>query len=85
MKLRIAAWAGAGVLVAILWNVYISATPRLPEGAVTLVYLTCPIALARHYAISFYSVLVANAATYALVGAVVETMWRRPARTRLGV
>ena len=34
----------------------------------TLAYLTCPIALVHHYAFSFYSVLLVNAASYALVG-----------------
>jgi hypothetical protein len=41
-----------------------------------LVCLTCPIALASHHALSIYLVLIANAATYALVGVVVETARR---------
>jgi hypothetical protein len=78
MKLRIAIWSGVGALVVVFWTLYISATSPTPLGIVwTLAYLTCPIALARHYALSFYSILLMNAATYALVGLVVETMRRR--------
>ena len=78
MKLRIAIWSGVGALVVVFWTLYISATSPTPLGIVwTLAYLTCPIALARHYAVSFYSILLMNAATYALVGLVVETMRRR--------
>ena len=77
MKLRIAIWTGVGALVVVLWTLYISATSPTPPGNVwTLAYLTCPIALAHHYALSFYFVLLINAATYALVGTVVETVRR---------
>ena len=83
MKLRIAIWAGVGALVVVLWTFYISATSPPPLGAVrTLAYLTCPIALAHHYALSFYFVLLVNAATYALAGTVVETMRRHYKQTR---
>jgi hypothetical protein len=75
MKLRIAIWAGAGALVVFFWTLYISATAPVAHGPMwTLIYLTCPIALARHYALNFYFVVLANAATYALVGAVAEAM-----------
>ena len=38
----------------------------------------CPIAMAgMHHAVSFYETLAANAATYALVGLIVETFRRR--------
>jgi len=78
MKLRIAIWADVGALVVVLWALYISATSPTPLGNLwALVYLTCPIALARHYALSFYFVLLINAATYALAGTVIETMRRR--------
>ena len=77
MKLRIAIWTGVGAFVVVFWNLYISATFPTPLGMVrTLVHLTCPIALADHYALSFYFVLLMNAATYALLGTVVETMRR---------
>jgi hypothetical protein len=78
MKLRIAISSGVGALVVVFWTLYISATSPTPLGIVwTLAYLTCPLALARHYALSFYSVLLINAATYALVSSVVETMRRQ--------
>ena len=83
MKLRIAIWTSVGALVVVFWTLYISATFPTPLGIVrTLAYLTCPIALAQHYALSFYFVLLVNAATYALVGTVVETM-RRHYKPRL--
>jgi hypothetical protein len=83
MKLRIAIWSGGGALVVAFWTLYISARSSAPLGiGRTLAYLTCPIALAHHYALSFYSVLLINAAAYALVGSVVETM-RRHYKPRL--
>jgi hypothetical protein len=84
MNLRISIWSGVGALVVVFWTLYISATSPTPLGIVwTLAYLTCPIALAHHYALSFYSVLLINAATFALVGSVVETMRRHYKQTRL--
>ena len=83
MKLRIAIWSGVGALVVVFWTLCLSATSPTPFGTMwTLVYLTCPIALARHYALSFYAVLLVNAATYALAGSVVEAM-RRNYKPRL--
>ena len=77
MKLRIVIWAGTGALVVVLWTLSISGmSPTPPSIMWTLVYLTCPIALARHYTLSFYFVLLANAATYALVGTIAEAMRR---------
>jgi hypothetical protein len=44
----------------------------------TLVQFTCPVAIVgSHYPISIYSALVANVATYALAGLVVETLRRQ--------
>jgi hypothetical protein len=77
MKLQIAIWAGVGALVVVLWTLYISATSPAPLGNVwTLVYLTCPVALAHQHALSFYFVLLTNAAIYALVGTALETLRR---------
>ena len=84
MRLRIAIWAGIGALLVVAWNLYICETSPTPLGALwTLICLTCPIALARHYPLSFYSVLLMNAATYALVGTVAETIRRHYKRARL--
>ena len=78
MTSRIAIWAGAGALVVVFWNLYLLATFPAPLGAMgILVHLTCPITLARHHALSLYLVLIVNAATYALIGMVVETMRRQ--------
>jgi hypothetical protein len=82
MKYRIAMWAGAGFLVAAFWALFAWATfPSTSErmrDVWALISLTCPIALAgRHYAIGVYAVLAANAATYALIGLMVEAMRRQ--------
>ena len=81
MKYRIAMWASAGFIVAGCWAIYALATtpPGLTSAdpIMTLVRLTCPIALLSFYAIRLYWVLVANAATYALVGLAVETLRQR--------
>ena len=82
MKYRIAMWASAGFLVTGFWALFAFATsPSANEGmrdVWTLVSLTCPIAIAgRHYPISLYEALAANALTYALVGLIVETLRHR--------
>jgi hypothetical protein len=80
MKSRIVIWATLGAPVVVFWRVYISATLLNPLGAGgvgrALVYLTCPIAIASQHPQGFYFVLIANAATYALAGVVVETARR---------
>ncbi len=79
MKYRIAMWASAGFLVAGFWAIFAIATfPSTSErmwDVWTLVCLTCPVAIAgRHYPISLYEALAANAVTYALIGLIVETL-----------
>ncbi len=83
MKRRIAIWASAGALVVVGWSLYISVSPTqlTAKAMVWALCLTCPIALARRYPLSFYFVLLANAATYALVGVIAETI-RRHYQTR---
>ena len=80
MKSRIAIWAVLGTLVVVCWRVYISATLSNPLGmggvGRALVYLTCPIVIASRHPQGFYFVLIVNAATYALVGVIVETARR---------
>ena len=78
MKYRIAMWASAGFLVAGYWAVYAFATmPNMlfakPEIMI-LVRLTCPIALLSRYPLRLSWVLLANAATYALVGLLMESV-----------
>jgi hypothetical protein len=82
MRNRIAMWASAGFLVASFWALFAFATfPSTSErmrDVWGLVSLTCPVAIAgRHYAISVYEALAANAVTYALVGLIVETLRHR--------
>jgi len=79
MKYRIAMWAGAGFLVAGFWALFAIATfPTTSErmrDVWTLISFSCPVAIAgMHYPISLYEVLAANAATYAMVGLIVETL-----------
>ena len=78
MKCRIAMWASAGFLVAGFWATFAFVTfPSTNErmrDVWTLVCLTCPVAIAKHYPISLYEVLVANAVTYAMIGLIVETL-----------
>jgi hypothetical protein len=82
MKHRIGIWAVTGILVAGGWALYALATtpPALTSGdpILPLVRLTCPIAiLGSSYPISVYWVLAANAATYALVGLILELLRER--------
>jgi len=84
MKYRIGIWAAAGFLVASCWALYAFATtpPAMTSAdpIMTLVELTCPVVLVSmrlHFGISLYWSLVANAATYALIGLMVETLRRK--------
>jgi hypothetical protein len=80
MKCQIAIWGTQGALVVVGWSLYIyaiSPVQLVTQGTVwILACLTCPIALAHRYPLSFYFVLLANAVTYALVGVIVETIRR---------
>lgn len=81
MKYRIAMWATSGLLVASGWAVYFLVASKdhpIEPIVSTLVRLTCPVAIVgSHYPVSLYSALVANVATYALVGLIVEMLRRQ--------
>lgn len=81
MKFRIAVWGSAGLLVAGGWAIYaiVSRPPALTSAdpILPLVRLTCPIANLGFYPLRLYWVLFANAATYALLGLIVETLRQR--------
>jgi len=81
MKYRIAIWAAAGFLVASGWVVYffVARNDRPIEPIVSsLARLTCPVVnLGSYFPVGLYSALVANVATYALVGLTVETLRRQ--------
>jgi len=85
MKRRISIWATVGFLVACGWVLYsfvmppdhFIATMRQPlvEAAVIT---SCPICFAgRYFPLSFWAVPLINAATYAVVGLLVEALVRR--------
>jgi hypothetical protein len=79
MKRRIAIWASVGFFVACCWTLY-SFDARMTHaqlGVWILAYVTCPVTLgARYFRFYFYAALLANAATYAFVGLIVETLRR---------
>ena len=84
MKYRIAMWAIAGFLVASCWALYAFATtpPAMTSAdpIVTLVELTCPVVFASvhfHFALGLDWSIVSNAATYGLIGLIVETLRHR--------
>lgn len=85
MKYRIAIWAAAGFLVAAGWAVYflVASKDHPTEPIVsTLIRLTCPVAIVGfHYPVSLYATLVANVATYALIGLAVEILRRQVSRS----
>ena len=87
MKWRMAIWATAGLLVAGFWALFAFVTfPSTSErmrDVWALISLTCPVAIAgKHYPISLYEALTANAVTYTLVGLIVETLRRQLHRER---
>jgi hypothetical protein len=94
MKRWVAIWACVGFLIAGCWVIYTFVTPpeslgmnlRQPVVQAAL-YLTCPISyvgLHSHYPMSWRLFLLINAATYALVGLIVE-MFRSKLRPSLAV
>ncbi len=79
MKYRIALWASVGFIVAACWALYaLAATPPAMTSAdpiMALVEFTCPVVFASihsHFALGIYWSLLANAATYGLIGLMVE-------------
>jgi hypothetical protein len=81
MKYRISVWALVGFAVAGCWVLYAFTRPIPITSAETVVYtlarLTQPVVLVGfyfHFGLYFYWVLLVNAATYALIGLLVETM-----------
>ena len=87
MKYRIGLWAIAGFLVAGSWAIYAFAStpPALTysDPLMIFVQLTCPVAFIRSYPLRLEWVLLANAATYALVGVIVEILGRTLSQAKL--
>lgn len=86
MKFRIAMWASFGLMVAGGWGLYfawVSKDVPIAPIVYTLSYVTCPVSIAgAYFPLSLYLVLAANAATYVLVGLIVETLRRELSRSR---
>jgi hypothetical protein len=83
MRYRIGAWASAGFLVAAFWALYLFPTASMSStSAVILARLTCPVVFVG-FGLRFYWVLLANAATYGLVGLIVETLRHPKPSTQL--
>ena len=79
MNYRIVMWAGIGFLVAGFWALYFFPTAPIPitsaEPMWTFARLTCPVLFASfHFPLGVYWSLLANAATYAAVGLIIETL-----------
>ena len=82
MKSRVATWATVGFLVAGGWVIYTFVMPpeslgvSLREPLVrAMLYLSCPVSYAgRYYPMKFWWVLLLNAATYAVVGLLLEML-----------
>ena len=81
MNSRVAIWACVGFLVAGWWGLYFANADKgnpIEPVVLTLAYLSQPIAALAasnlHIPISLYWVLALNAATYALLGFVVERL-----------
>jgi len=83
MKYRVGIWAIAGFLVAGGWALYLftRTIPLTPgEPMYDLARFTQPFVLASsylHFGVRFYWALLANAATYALLGLIVESLRRK--------
>lgn len=85
MNGRIAIWASVGFLVACCWVLYTFATP--PEQLVgilreplveVLLFISCPLVFAaRSFPLPFWCVPLMNAATYGVIGLIVEVLRRK--------
>jgi len=80
MRYRIALWAAVGFLVAAFWAVYAFPTFLSADTPwFALAHFTQPvlaIAAYFHFGVRFYWALLANTATYALAGLIVESLRR---------
>jgi|ERR1035438_5735255 hypothetical protein len=81
MKYRIGMWASAGFLVAGCWAIYALSRTNPITSAEPIVYtlarLSQPVVFAGfylHVGLHVYWVLLANAATYALIGLIAESV-----------
>jgi hypothetical protein len=89
MKYRTVMWSSAGFLVAGFWAIYFFPTAPVPitsaEPMWTLARFTCPVVFASsyfHFPVGAYWALLANAATYALAGLIMETLRQQLTHTK---
>jgi hypothetical protein len=90
MKLRVAIWAGIGALVSGCWGLFFAPAdkgnpiqPIVYAVAVLSQPAVAAIVSSLKFPVGLNSAMVANAATYALVGTIVETTRRHYKRARL--
>jgi len=77
-------WSGAGFLASVCWGFYFATADKdIPIGPIVyaLTVLTQPVVpvvlhFEPHYPLGVRAVVIANAATYALVGLIVEVIGR---------
>jgi len=84
MKYRISVWAIVGFVVAGCWLLYAFARPVPINAEDPMVWALAeltqpilPVSFYFHFGLHYTWVLAANAATYALVGLIVETLRRK--------
>lgn len=83
MKRRIAIWASVGFAVACCFVLftfvapadYLSMTMKEPAGE-AIAFISCPLAFAvgRHFPLPFWCVPLMSAATYAVIGLIIEVL-----------
>lgn len=78
MKTRIFFWALTGALVAGFWTLLTMTLPQFDFGQSLALAVTIPASrlIPRSIPLTYYQVALINAATYALIGLVVEPFWR---------
>lgn len=85
MKTRIAIWAVTGFLIAGCWELFASLSVPLTNQRMAdlwlLAAITCPVTLVRNLPVTWCAVLIANTATYILLGLTAATLRKRPALT----
>ena len=84
MKLRVALWAFAGILVAAGWWLYVWSTAPSSVATQPLLWMlaqfSCPLVLAGtyfHFGVSLLLVFLSNAIVYALAGLLLELLRRQ--------
>ena len=83
MKRRLALWSLAGFMVACGWTLYVMAAAKpiaFGHSAWTIIEITAPASLLRHFPLKYYWFILLNALIYSLVGLGIELLRRNSAR-----